>query len=306
MENGESNNFLVEGQCYQVSDGPMINLLFFYSFGHKRPFLCVEDFTRSVLGGFLPISGENADSIPFGPSMPRCNISDLRLDEAFATLDPSIIREVICAKFHGRGYEIGAGARPTCVPMHSQVEYIDKFTFEEVKFSSLLNNPPDRLVNVSRYEEMGDLKTIANLSADFFIACHVIEHTSNVIKAIEEVMSKIRKGGFLFLVVPDKRYTFDTDRSTTDLEHFVSEYISGYEHNLEHYLDYARRAMRVENWVTTGKANFESGADAHMHTFTPDSMRELLDFVLQSGIVSRFDVFETGLEFSEFYAVLEK
>ena len=72
---------------------------------------------------------------------------------------------------------------------------------------------------------MEDLQSISDGSADFFIACHVIEHVQhvpNVIVAIRTVMKRLKLGGTLLLVLPNKSTIFDNGRPTTSLEHFIT------------------------------------------------------------------------------------
>jgi SAM-dependent methyltransferase len=268
----------IEEGTYQVQGGPKHNFLFYLAFGHKRPFLSPDDYQLSLHGPIHPIAPEDEQARPRGPYMPTRRGEILR-DLLETSPDIDLIREVFCRDLTGNGYEIGAGARPTCVPFDCRVSYIDKFTYEQAEDASFVNSRPDELVNVSILSAMDDLREVGDGSAGFFIACHVIEHVHNVISSIRNLHRKLKPGGQLFLAVPDKRYIFDETRPTTTLEHFVAEDLSGMPHLLEHYLEYARRAQHKENWLVSGKQDFERGADFHVHTFTPASFDELLTFM---------------------------
>ena len=52
---------------------------------------------------------------------------------------------------------------------------------------------------------------------DYIIASHMIEHTTNFVGFLQDCSGLLKKGGFLRLAVPDKRYCFDHYRYTTDL-----------------------------------------------------------------------------------------
>ena len=83
--------------------------------------------------------------------------------------------------------------------------------------------------------------TVADASFDFVVAAHVIEHTRNPIATLRTWLRVLKPGGLLYLVVPDKRYTFDRARVRTTLEHVIFDYLEpSRERDLEHFLDYAR------------------------------------------------------------------
>ena len=109
---------------------------------------------------------------------------------------------------------------------------------------------------------------------------HVIEHVPNVIAALKCMYKKMKKGGELVLVVPDKRYMFDLDRLETPLEHFLADEVRGkVAETLEHYIEYFRRAAKESDFMATALAGHQTGRDIHMHVFTPDSMRILLNYL---------------------------
>lgn len=233
------------------------------------------------------------------------------LDELLSTSDSQQhIREAFCRGFSGRGFEIGAGYRPTVVPANCHVTYVDKFTFEEAKDGSFVSvrNKRDKVdfVEVTHFEAMGDLSSIASASADFFIACHVIEHVPDVIRAITTVCDRLKPGKPFFMVIPHRDHTFDKDRPVTTLQHFVADGLLAEPPMLDHYLEYARLAHKREDWITHGQAMCARGADFHAHTFTPDSMHELLTHLQAQSLFSSFDIRVPGQvkPLMEFYAML--
>lgn len=62
---------------------------------------------------------------------------------------------------------------------------------------------------------------------DYIVSSHLIEHVPNPIKAVIEWFSILKKGGILYMVVPDARYTFDCRRRRTSIEHLMDDYING-------------------------------------------------------------------------------
>lgn len=75
---------------------------------------------------------------------------------------------------------------------------------------------------------------------------------------------------------------------------------------LEHHLDFCRLGRRDQDWEGAGLERFERGADVHAHVFTPDSMRELLNYMKEKKFILDYDVKEAihVKETLEFYAVI--
>jgi SAM-dependent methyltransferase len=72
--------------------------------------------------------------------------------------------------------------------------------------------------------EATDLHKIADETYDFVIASHCLEHCANPIKAIKEWLRVIKKGAYIFLILPDPKFTFDTNRPITTLQHLINDY----------------------------------------------------------------------------------
>jgi len=298
---------LQEGKLYRVNEtGQMFQL----NFGHRRWFRTPQD-VEAVHGRAAPapVSQDDVASLPVGPPMPL--VAAESLDALLSSSESQQhIREASCRGMSGNGYEIGAGYRPTVVPADCHVTYVDKFTFDEAKDGSFasVRNKRDSVdfVDVTYFEAMGELTSIPLSSADFFIACHVIEHVPDVIKAITAVCQRLKPGKPFFMVIPHRDHTFDKDRPVTTLQHFVADSLLPDPPMLDHYLEYARFAKAREDWVEHGQALHARGADFHAHTFTPDSMRDLLTHLQRNGLFSHFDIHvprHVG-PLMEFYATL--
>lgn len=270
---------LKENHPYKVVGGEKHGAIFVYSSGHKRSVLTMRDYYRSYTDNDLQdVSPHVEASLPNGAPMP-CNTGN-SLDELLTGTDTDAIREALCARLAGVGYEIGAGDRPTRVPLSAHVEYIDKFTFEGARDGSFVGKDARNFVQVSIYEAMDSLTSIEDASADFFVACHVIEHVPNVIAALKSAHRKLKKGGELVMVIPDKRHMFDQGRPETTLEHFLQDEVRGGDaETLEHYIEYFRRSAADSNFMETALAGCASGRDIHMHVFTPESAGSLLAYL---------------------------
>lgn len=71
------------------------------------------------------------------------------------------------------------------------------------------------------------LSKALNEKFNTLVACHVIEHIPDIVSWFDELHAISEEGAALFLVVPDKRYTFDINRANTKLSEIL----------LCHYLD---------------------------------------------------------------------
>jgi ubiquinone/menaquinone biosynthesis C-methylase UbiE len=73
----------------------------------------------------------------------------------------------------------------------------------------------------------GDDIPVVDESFDFVVSSHVLEHFVNPIKAIVEWFRIIRPGGTIFMIVPHRDRTFDSERERTPLSHIIGDYITG-------------------------------------------------------------------------------
>ncbi len=119
---------------------------------------------------------------------------------------------------------------------------------------------------------------VPSLSEDFILSSHVIEHLPNVINALVEWNRIVRDGGYVFLIVPLKgALPADRPRELTSREHFVADYLNG-----------AVVATHPIEGVPGGKMG-------HYHTFTPDSLLAVVEWMENAGLcdwelVAREDV----------------
>lgn len=126
----------------------------------------------------------------------------------------------------GSGIEIGALHCPLVVPSDVRVKYVDRLSVRELRlqYPELKEYP---LVDVDIIDNGETLEKIKQNSQNFVIANHFLEHCENPIGVIETFLRVLKKGGILYLAVPDKRATFDAERPVTPLAHIVKEYKEG-------------------------------------------------------------------------------
>jgi SAM-dependent methyltransferase len=124
----------------------------------------------------------------------------------------------------------------------------------------------------------GDNIPVPDRSEDFIISSHLVEHLPNLIEAFVEWNRILRDGGYVFMIVPLKgALAADKSRELTPLSHFVEDY---------------QQKITLDTHPTDGVPGERAG---HYHTFTPDSLLEVVHFMRQQGLcawtlVAREDV----------------
>lgn len=143
------------------------------------------------------------------------------------------------ATLSGAGLEIGAMDLPLQLSRGVTVRYLDRISKEDS--AKIFPDLRHKLVNIDIIGDGETLEGIESESQDFVIGNHFIEHTQNPILTIENMLRVTRPGGKVFMAIPDKRYTFDIQRSITTMSHFVKDYREGpawSEH--DHYVDFVK------------------------------------------------------------------
>lgn len=108
----------------------------------------------------------------------------------------------------------------------------------------------------------GDQIPVPGRSEDFILSSHVLEHLPNVIGAFLEWDRIVREGGYVFLIVPlHGALPQDAERELTPLAHFVECY---------------QRGWNLDTHPTDG---VPGGRMGHYHTFTPDSLTDVVDWM---------------------------
>ena len=117
-----------------------------------------------------------------------------------------------------KGVEIGGSCHNAFGLDTINVDYTDEMTTRfkeyEIEHCNGIPMPVDVVAN-------GDNLPFKDEEYDFVINSHVIEHFYDPIKAINEWLRVIKKGGYVFLIVPHKERTFDKPRPLTTLDEII-------------------------------------------------------------------------------------
>lgn len=166
--------------------------------------------------------------------------------------DPSttalpVPRRLVAAAFlAGKGLEIGALHNPLPLPETARARYVDR-----LDKPGLYEHYPELrqfdLVPVDVIDDGERLTTIDDESEDFVIANHFLEHCEDPLTTLDNLLRVVKPGGSIFMAVPDKRRTFDRDRTITPLEHLLDDRQRGADRSREHH---------YREWVTLVEPHF--------------------------------------------------
>ena len=145
--------------------------------------------------------------------------------------------------------------------------------------------------------EASDLSQIPDQRYDFVLACHVLEHVANPLRALQEWKRVLVSGGALLVMVPDKRHIFDHRRPTTSFEHIEADFQANTgENDLTHMdeivalhdLNLDRGAGSPEEFRERCLRNPQIRA-MHHHVFEPELLRRMFGRVGMRTLVACYE-----------------
>jgi SAM-dependent methyltransferase len=221
--------------------------------------------------------------------------------------DAWTLREIATSRLAGRGVEFGAGTSPFPVPLPCEVSFADFVPQEEVR-QRKYDLQGDDFVSLSYVMTLENPEAIPDMSQDFVIAAHVIEHLRDPLKAIKRIYEKLRHGGQFVIVVPDKEGTFDKQRDLTTLQHLILDFTApDIDRDALDYADFSRHVSKSNITLEEARSAVIEGRDCHFHTFTHDSFGELISWSREHLVPWRSVWSQPGPAGSfEFYFVLIK
>ena len=177
----------------------------------------------------------------------------------------------------GNGIEIGALHQPLYVSNNAKVTYVDRMSAEDLRKQYPELNSQE-LVNVDIIDNGEVLEKISDNSQDFVIINHFIEHCKNPLLAIENILRVTKDTGYVYISVPDKRYTFDVDRPVTTFEHVEEDYLDKNKSQEEHFTEWAKYVNKYTGEEIEKASKFLMSIDysIHYHVWTQDAFLELL------------------------------
>lgn len=145
----------------------------------------------------------------------------------------------------GRGIEIGAGFRPTFPKAGGHavtvVDHCDTATLR-AKYERDQNVPRQL---VSQIEEVDVVWSGGSYSAtrgmprdvDFVVACHVIEHATDLVGFLADSADLLAPGGHLLLAIPDRRCVLDCCRPVSTLGDVLLAHVTPHAYEVKSQID---------------------------------------------------------------------
>jgi hypothetical protein len=168
--------------------------------------------------------------------------------------------------------EIGPLDRPLLTKDDCQIIYVDHMSAADLKekYRQDVSVNCEKIVPID-FVWQGTLRPLidANERPDLIIACHVIEHVPDFVTFLIELEELLSPDGYIFLVVPDKHYTFDFLRNLTTVDQILASYISKQKRpTLNQILD---------DIINSSDRTIESGWSAAVDLNQPSLTRNLRD-----------------------------
>jgi SAM-dependent methyltransferase len=190
-------------------------------------------------------------------------------------------RELIADMFiTGHGIEIGALHSPLRVPKSAKVKYVDRMSNNDLTKQYPELNSTD-LVPIDIIDDGEKLLKIPTSTQNFVIANHFLEHCQNPIGAIRNTLRVLKKGGVVYLSIPDKRYSFDADRPATPIGHLLKDFQEGPEWSKkQHFEEWTRYIDKIKDDAEVEERIshlMKLDYSIHYHTWT---QAEMLEFML--------------------------
>jgi len=215
-----------------------------------------------------------------------------------------------------------AGYRTTIIDHADQAGLVEKYTSHGVDVSKI--EPVDIVWHGNSIAEATGRNRF-----DAIVAAHIIEHTPDLVQFLKDCSDALKQDGFIFLLVPDKRYTFDFMQPLSDVAKILGDHRAGrVRHSFESYF---RLSMGVQDrgriaWDQSGVSHLtfphgdpircrqvaeqfmasSSYVDVHENYFTPISFAIILDELRYLGEIELELKVLTRPRECEFLAVLHK
>jgi SAM-dependent methyltransferase len=139
---------------------------------------------------------------------------------------------LIAKNLKGRGLEIGGPSaifgRRGLLPVYPHISELDNCNFgsETVWEGRLTEGRNFRFGERTGFQFVSEAWAIKvpDASYDFVMSSHMLEHSANPIRVLAEWRRLLKPGGYLLLVLPEGRSTYDRRRPVTTLEHLVDDF----------------------------------------------------------------------------------
>lgn len=226
-------------------------------------------------------------------------------------LSTNNVRKELSFKYiRGEGIEIGPLHQPLPIPPNVTIQYVDRLGYD-----ALLAQYPeiskDEIIRPDIIDDANSLKTIKDGSFDFCICNHVFEHMRDPIGAFINWMRILKRGGVLYISIPDADNPLDTGRTITPLQHMIEDQM-----NTDLTKDRFHFGECAEFWHKTSgdkvneiaETNGQRGYSIHYHVFNNKTINQVFNYIQSLGITfTILDHVENEIDgVKEYIFILEK
>jgi len=221
-----------------------------------------------------------------------------KLAADFFRLKKTIPRSFIAMRYlRGLGIEIGALHNPVFVRGYASIKYVDRMTAQALQ----LEYPELKKLKLIEPDIIADgekLDCIKESSLDFIIANHFIEHCQDPIQTIKTFYSKLKPMGYLYMAVPDKRFTFDKERPSTEFLHLAEDHKCGpHLSRLQHYQEWVDHFYPECDVRKKALELMNSSYSIHFHVWNTEEFLDFLnkmivEFNINLCIQNKFSIFD--------------
>ncbi len=232
------------------------------------------------------------------------------------------------------GLEIGPLTNPVVTRQEGKVFYVDHLSTAELrkKYANDAKVDPNAICDIDFVWGGRTLRECLGREVDYIVASHVAEHVPDLAGWLAECQDALTEGGVLSLALPDKRYTFDHQRSLSTSAALVEAFcqrrrIPSAGQVYDHFANYcevetakawsgkypevdsgAARANRQSAFAAANRSLSGEYIDSHCWVFTCTSFLELLrtTFELRLNRLCVVEFHPTQRSQLEFYVSLQK
>jgi SAM-dependent methyltransferase len=222
-----------------------------------------------------------------------------RLGRILAGSNPQDLAWLLC---RGKGLEVGARSNPYKF-REANVKYADiasNEVIEKVARSSprvgvgLENEKTVKIDYVLKAPKYA-FDDIQDNEFDFVFSDNVIEHTPNPIFALIEQIRIVKPAGIVYSILPNKHFTFDCERDTTELGVLVEKYVSGvFDHTIaealdviQNTVDYPDRNLELDSQMRAARDMIaRKDGVPHFHVFDEKNTLNMISFISESQSVA--------------------
>ncbi|WP_371345155.1 class I SAM-dependent methyltransferase [Ancylobacter sp. IITR112] len=230
-------------------------------------------------------------------------------------------------------YRIGIEFGASYNPIVAKKDGFNVYIVDHADEASLREKYRDHPVDVTRIEPVDAIDDGGELTRllpegerfDYIIASHVFEHLPDPIRFLQRCTRALKPDGKLYLMLPDRRFTFDYFRPVSTTGAMVRAYLEKRtRHDPAHLFDhYSMSAERngagvwadLDGGVFSFTGTLEAGyaaatslqtdyLDCHAWIFTPASFRNIIEELREINLIEMGEVEFYDSVGCEFFVVL--